>query len=53
MILISKNEAEYIREHCGDVRVIRTGKKRKKYYTEDWSNTRELLEKYKYERGSK
>jgi hypothetical protein len=53
MILVTKDEAEYIQSHDKDIRIALTCRKkcakRKKHYCEEWSRTYELLQQYRDE----
>ena len=50
MIFITKDEAEYIRKHSKNVRIILTGakknKRQKKRYADETSETFRLLRRY-------
>jgi len=57
MMLVTRDEAEYIQSHCNDIRTATTCKKkkanRKKIYIEEWSLVFDLLDQYYTELKSK
>lgn len=57
MMLVTRDEAEYIQDKCNEIRTATTCKKkkanRKKIYIEEWSLVFDLLEQYHKELESK